>query len=388
MSDQFTETTSESWFSRIGDSIKSFLFGLILIPAAIVLLSWSEGRSVTTAKSLKEGAGAVVAVDSTAVAPGNEGKLIHVSGDATTSDVVSDPTFGVSARALRLSRNVEMYQWKEKTSTTSHKKLGGGKETETTYSYEKAWSDDRIDSARFKVPEGHANPTAMVAQNFTAVAPHVQLGAFKVPAEVVGKMTGDEPLAPTDADLKALKPELQAKARLSERGFYIGADPSAPAIGDQQVTFKVLKPATFSVLAQQTGETLRPYSTKAGREIERVECGNVSAATMFQHAESENATLTWILRGVGFVAMSLGIGMILSPIVVFADVIPFVGSILGAGTFVAALLLGLVGSLITIAIAWLAVRPVLGVTLLVAAVAALVYARKLGARRKATVAPA
>src|SRR3954468_1504417 len=141
MSDSFTETTSESWFSRIGNSIKSFLFGLVLIPAAIVLLSWSEGRSVTTAKSLKEAAGAVVPVDSTAVAPANEGKLIHVSGDATTGDVVSDPTFGISARALRLSRNVEMYQWKEKTSTTSHKKLGGGKETETTYSYEKGWSD-------------------------------------------------------------------------------------------------------------------------------------------------------------------------------------------------------------------------------------------------------
>ncbi len=384
----FTEVSSESWFSRIGNSIKSFLFGLVLIPASIALLCWSEGRSVTTAKSLQEGAGAVVSTESAAVAPANEGKLIHVTGEATTSDTVSDPTFGLSAPAIRLSRKVEMYQWKEKSTSSTHKKFGGGTETETTYRYEQTWAPDRIDSSRFKVPEGHANPSAMLAQDFTAVAPHVQLGAFHLPPDVIGRMTGDEPLRPTDADLKALPPALPAQARLSDRGFYFGADPSAPAIGDQQVTFKVLRPGTFSILAQQAGDSLRPYATKAGREIERVECGNVAAAAMFQHAQSENAVLTWILRGVGFVLMSLGIGMVLSPISVFADVIPFIGSILGAGAFLAALLLGFAGSLITIAIAWIVVRPVLGVGLLVVAIAALVFGRKLGQSRQAAPAAA
>ena len=36
------------------------LVGLVLIVAMVVLLFWNEGRAVTTARSLAEGAGAVV----------------------------------------------------------------------------------------------------------------------------------------------------------------------------------------------------------------------------------------------------------------------------------------------------------------------------------------
>lgn len=381
MSDQFTETTSESWFSRIGSSIKGVLFGILLIPASIILLSWSEGRAVKRADSLKEGAGNVVAVDSAAVSPANDGKLIHVTGEATTNETVTDPTFGISAPAIRLARKVEMYQWKEKSESRSEKKLGGSKETTTTYSYEQVWSDDRIDSSKFKRPDGHTNPSTMIAQDTSTVASHVQLGAFRVPAEVIRQMTGDEPLLPTDADLQKLKPELREKARLSEKGFYFGSDPAAPVIGDQQVTFKVLKPATFSILAQQSADSFRPFTSKNGDTILEVECGSVNAATMFQHAESRNTMLTWVLRGVGFIAMSLGIGMILSPIAVFGDVIPFIGSILGGGVFLAALILGFAGSLITIAIAWIVVRPVLGISLLVIAIAALVFGKSLGKKK-------
>ncbi len=60
MADSYTEVTSKGWFSRIGESIKGIVFGVILIPGMVVLLWWNEGRAVTTALSLKEGASAVV----------------------------------------------------------------------------------------------------------------------------------------------------------------------------------------------------------------------------------------------------------------------------------------------------------------------------------------
>jgi hypothetical protein len=104
---------------------------------------------------------------------------------------------------------------------------------------------------------------------------------------------------------------------------------------------------------------------------------------MIKHEESENATLTWILRLVGFIVMSIGIGLLAGPIVTFADVIPIFGNILGAGVFVVAVGLGFVGSLITIAVAWIAVRPILGVCLLVAAAGALVLAYRFGHSRVA-----
>src|ERR1700754_3004843 len=78
-SGDFTETTSRSWFGRIGESLKAILIGIVLVVVAAILMFWNEGRSAKTAAALSDGAGQVVAVQADAVAPANEGKLIHVA---------------------------------------------------------------------------------------------------------------------------------------------------------------------------------------------------------------------------------------------------------------------------------------------------------------------
>ena len=137
MADQFSDVSSESWLGRIGSSITGILVGFVFIIIALALLAWNEERAVTTAKSLKEGAAAVVSVEAGTVDPSNAQKLIHVSGEATTAEVLSDPTFAISANALRLSRDVAMYQWKEEEKSETKNKLGGGTETVKTYTYER-----------------------------------------------------------------------------------------------------------------------------------------------------------------------------------------------------------------------------------------------------------
>jgi hypothetical protein len=92
---------------------------------------------------------------------------------------------------------------------------------------------------------------------------------------------------------------------------------------------------------------------------------------MFQSAMRSNTILTWVLRLVGFLVMMIGLNMVLKPLSVVADVIPFVGNIVGAGTGLIAFLVAAVVSLLTIAVAWLFYRPLLGIAIL-AVVAALV----------------
>ncbi len=375
MPDSFTEVSSQSIFGRLGNAIKGVLFGLILIPVAIVLLSWNEGRAIKTAASLKEGAAAVVSVAADAVQPGNENKLIHLTGEAVTAETVSDPMFGVSANAIRLTRTPETYQWKEEKKSTTQNNLGGGSHTETNYTYTKTWSDKPIRSDEFKHPEGHQNPVSVIAGPATTVAEHVTMGAFQLPRGIIEKMKGDEALALTDADEGKLPAELRAKAKCLGDEFYFGADPASPAIGDQRIKFTVLKPATFSIIARQTGNTLDPFPTKAGREIERVESGSVEAGAMFQHAENENAMLTWGLRVGGLLLMAIGIGLILSPLSTVASVIPIFGDIMGAGTGLAAIVLATAGSFIVIAVAWFAVRPVLAGLLIAAAIGVFVLVK-------------
>src|SRR3954470_13793195 len=97
MSDIFTEVTTEGWGSRIGGSLKGFLFGLLLILGSCFGLFWNEGRAVQTERSLTEGAGIVVDIDPARIDPANEGKLVHASGEMKPGGPVADPVFGVAS---------------------------------------------------------------------------------------------------------------------------------------------------------------------------------------------------------------------------------------------------------------------------------------------------
>jgi len=137
MADSFTEVTSKNWFSRIGYSFKGIIFGLIVITPVIVLLWWNEGRAITTANSLKEGAAAVVSVSSDKLDPANDKKLIRIIGEATAANPAKDLDFGIGVPAPRLVRTEEIYQWLENQTSETKQKVGGGEETTTTYTDEK-----------------------------------------------------------------------------------------------------------------------------------------------------------------------------------------------------------------------------------------------------------
>lgn len=90
---------------------------------------------------------------------------------------------------------------------------------------------------------------------------------------------------------------------------------------------------------------------------------------MFKQAEEENRMVAWLIRGLGFLFIAIGFGMIMGPFVTLADVVPIIGSIIGAGTFIAALIFAIPVWLITVGVAWVFYRPVLGIALIGVAIA-------------------
>lgn len=158
--------------------------------------------------------------------------------------------------------------------------------------------------------------------------------------------------------------------------------PAKPAIGDVRVRFEVVRPQEVSVIAQQSGGALRAYQPKNSTSaIELLATGNVPAEAMFTRAKQQNALFAWMLRLAGFVMMAAGIGMLLAPLGVVADVIPFCGQIIRLGTGLASLVIAGVLSAVTIAIAWIAARPLLGLGLLALAAVLLVVAVRAGKSR-------
>ena len=371
--DSFTEVTNQSWFSRIGGAIKGIIFGFILFIIAFPLLFWNEGRAVKTYKTLKEGGGAVISVLADQVDASNEGKLVHLSGKATTEDILTDSVFGVSDNALRLRRKVAMYQWQERSESETKKKLGGGTETVTTYSYSKGWTNDVIRSSDFKKPEGHENPGSMPYVSEEQTAGRVTLGAFTLSSSQVNRINRFEPLSVGSETQQSQQTEnLDSRMTRQANGFYLGADPVSPQVGDVRIQFESVAPTEVSIVAQQSGSRLGSYRTQVGGEIDLLQVGIHTAEAMFQKAQSDNTILTWALRAGGFVLMMIGLSMIFKVFSVLADVLPFLGNIVEAGTGFIAFLLAGVLSLITIAVAWIVFRPLLGIILLAVAVGLIV----------------
>ncbi|MDH6234435.1 hypothetical protein M2281_005053 [Mesorhizobium soli] len=390
MSNNFTKTTSVSWFERIKQSVIGALIGVLLVVGAVVLLFWNEGRAVTTARSLAEGASAVVTVSSEAISAANDGKLVHTSGTVTTDETPTDEEFGVEAKGIRLVRTVEMYQWHEATSHETKKNIGGGEDTVTNYTYSTDWSEDAVDSSKFEFAQDHDNPSMDISSGTSQVS-EAQLGAFALGQAVLDQVGGDEPLKVSSAQQGAIEAAYTGSAKLSlaDGGIYLGNDPKKPVVGDYRVRYKLVPLGDISVIAKQYGNSFEGYQTKAGDELLLVERGKVSADKMFANAVSENNILSWILRAVGLVVLMIGFAMIMEPIGVIADVIPFLGDIARLGTGLAAFLFTIIVGTVTIAIAWFYYRPLLAIGVVVVGVALTVaLLRFFKARKQAAVAPA
>jgi hypothetical protein len=363
----FTETTRRSWGNRLGGALSGVVMGVLLIPLSVGGLFWNEGRAVQTARSLAEGGAAVLPVPAERVDPAMDGRLIHIAGPLVpTGTPPRDPEFGVTGggapgSVIRIERRVEMFQWREESRSETRTNLGGSQETVTTYRYTPVWAADRIDSSRFRQPDGHQNPPLPVpAASF--VAEGATLGAFRLSADQL-RGWGEEVPYPLDPQAGA-----QRGLRVVDGRIHRG-DPASPRIGDMRIAFHIVRAGEASVVARQDGPNLAAYQTRAGDRILMIESGRRSAAEMFRAAEQANTVMTWIIRAVGLLLLWVGFATILNPLRVLADVIPFLGRVVGAGTGMVALLLTMLVGPVAIAIAWLTYRPLVGGAVLAAGLA-------------------
>lgn len=373
MSD-FVEITKRGFGSRSKGSIGGAIFGLFLVAGVTFLLFWNEGRAVKRYKDLKEGAGLVVTVASEKIDSTMEGKLVHVTGESKTKAPLVDEDFGVSAEAVKLLREAEMYQWVEVVKTETRKKTGGGSEEIKTYSYERQWRDSPVDSSQFKVGGDHRNPVEMKYRDASQTASEVTLGAFSLPAFLVARIGGASPVVIESID--GASEAVRAAARIADGGFYFGNDPGSPAIGDLRVRFLAVPTGPISVVAQQAGGSFVPFTTKTGGSVDLLERGQVSAADMFQMAQDRNKMLTWAIRVGGFFLLGVGFSLVLAPIAVLASILPFLGRLVGAGTKIIAFLIAGIVWAITVSIAWIFYRPLLGIAILAVAIVLFVLVMK------------
>ncbi|MBC8355687.1 MAG: TMEM43 family protein [Planctomycetes bacterium] len=369
--------THESWFTRLGGSIKGVLCGFVLFAVSFPILFMNEGRAVKTAKALEEGESAVVEASIEAVDSANEGKFVHLVGRATTDAVLEDDLFGVSVNSIRLTRHVETLQWQEKQERETRKKLGGGTETVTTYSYVQEWFPKLINSSRFHEATTHQNPTDIPFQQLTKETSDVFVGAHRLPKSLIQQITTTEPI---EVELEHVQKEWAEGLRSytdadsNLNGFYWSRSSDTDSkIGDVRILFAATRPTEVSIMAQQTRDTFTPFIAKNGRQLNMLTIGTATSEQMIATAAAENSMWTWILRAVGTIMMFAGITLVARPLSVLADVFPPVGTVVEMGTGLVAVLVAGAFSLATISFAWLFYRPLIGVPMLLAGIGLIAF---------------
>lgn len=359
------EITTRSWGSRLKDAFVGILIGIVLLSAGIVLIFWNEKHSLHTAQSLEQAQKILVSIPSAPVNPKNNLKVVYVNGIATTKDTLSDPQFGVSVVAISLKRSVEMYQWKESVETKKESQMGGSEKEVKSYSYSTTWSETLIDSSNFKTPDGHQNPGAMPIQTKTQYADKVTLGDFTLPYTLSSLMDVSQPVALNKVNKEALGKELNKPVHLVDNVLYLGQDPNNTQPGDLRIKMSAIMPQDVSIIAQQTENTFQAYMAPAGESVLLLEPGRPSAQLMMENAQSENRMIAWIIRLASLLMLIGGFALIFNPLVVLADVLPFLGSIIGFGTGFLAILLGSALWIIITATAWFTTRPLWSIGLIV-----------------------
>ena len=413
----YTETTTTGYGTRVGNSFKAIGSGFLLFIAGTVLLWWNEGRAVKTEKMLDEAGSAYVEMENPNKKDASlEGELICGTALATTEDSLSDAQFGVGAKAIALRRTVEYYQWVEHSQEKKEDKLGGKEVTTTTYTYSREWVSRPIDSGQFKDPAYQGKNTILTTvEDQEQYAENVTWGAYKLNESLIHSISSREglDLAISEDLLKQLdgnaktayerfygsKQSVEQPAQTAEHSdsakaandsinnaianaenkkdleyvhqagniLYFGRVPGSPEVGDVRVTFEKTVPAKVTVMAVVDGDTFKPFKAKNGKRFQTLVMGKKTGDEIIEAEKEANNMWLWALRIIGVMMVIGGLKGIFGFIETILKVVPFVAGIFGWGIGVVCTVVGVVWSLIIIAIAWLFYRPLLGTTLLVLA---------------------
>ena len=206
MPDVYQSVSHRSLGSNLMNSIMGVLVGIVLFFAAFPVLWMNEGCT-----DMSEVAKTAMVVKADSPGTTGEGKLISATAELKVDEPVGDPEMLAAGQYVKLHRKVEMYAWTEKKETTNKKKLGGGTDVITTYTYDTVWTDSPKSSDTFSVTTGHRNPTLSVhEQDF--YAKQAKVGSFT--------------FSPTDAELPSTA-KLPLTSAMVLSGSGSGATPTA-----------------------------------------------------------------------------------------------------------------------------------------------------------------
>ena len=350
------------YLNGVSHSLKGSIFGLILFLGSFWLLSWNEHDSLKQTQAITEiDQVAIENVSPDYVDPANDGKLVHIAGRAVSLDILVYTKFSINENATHLHWDTSIYQWTENRSNS---------DGQTSYEYHKRWEDRVVNSSSFFFRQYKNDGSVKHFFDGKHSAKNVELNSFTLNSHLISQIDAKKQYPLQEANLK----NIELDGSILNGVFYTG-DPKNPQIGDEKVSVYIVEPEqNVALMAVQSGSSFTPYITKNNIKKQILYVGNLSKSDIIHKQRNEAALKRWLFRGFGLILMWMGLALVFSPLRALVSFIPLASRLLeGVTTFVTFFIaLGL--SLITITIAWIAVRPVLSVFFIIGACASLVVA--------------
>lgn len=368
MNDNVVE--KKTFGGKMKNSFLSIPLGMLFILLGILLLISNEKSAVRNNKIVAELRKEIVNISSDSVDNKNNNRLIATKGKLVYfPESLSDSKFNVSVNTPILKRVVEVYQWEENSEDDDDK---------TTYTYEKKWSEEIIDSSKFKNSSDHMNPSYKTFESEKYVTESLKVGNFSLDNVYKNQLSANN-------DYYDLSNVTLPEGYVIE-GKYITncVDMSNPVIGNIRISYKYGDYSDVSILGRQENNNIVSYTSKQGTSVYKMVSGNKTGTEMIDSIEKTNKILKWVKRLIGISLISMGISAILSILTTLLSYIPFLGGIANTGISLVAFLLGLAISLVIIAISWFAFRPVLSIILIAAAVLSVITIRTINKKQNKT----
>lgn len=361
--------SNPGFLERLSETAGGTVVGIGLFFLSFYVLFTNEGRALQTTSSLNEGLSQVVSLEPfSSLDLQNNNRLVHLSAQLRTAQPLHDPNYRVVVQAVKLKRQVEMYQWVEYQESKDYQENGETK-TETTYNYNTEWKSELVNSRNFDKEIGHQNPSAMAVESVTVVAPEVRVGPFSLSKGLVEQINNFQTLSLRDFSAFHLDPFLS----IDDDYFYHTQNPRRPEVGDVRVRFSFaglsaetspFGPAqTVSVVAKQSGDQLKAFKTKSGDTLEILYLEELSAQEVFEKEHQYNSMKTWGLRAAGWLLMFLSIQLTMRIIHTLVDWVPLLRDLVSVGLKIFALCVSCSLSLLTIGVGWLFYRPLVAAAL-------------------------
>lgn len=341
--------------------------GIIIFIIGICVLVWNERSNVKNIHDVKELRDVYTDVKSDQVAKDYEDKLIATTGKLDFGEEeLKDEVFNISIKTPTLVRVVEMYQWVEETQDDEDK---------TTYTYKKEWKKELIDSTKFNQSNNHYNPDTMAYDQFSVNAQELKVGAYKLSSAYSSLVTANK----TISDLTGAK--VPEGYQVYNHYLTSSEKVEEPKIGDIRISFEYADYSDVSVMGKLHDGTLIEYTTKEKSRITVFREGTHDGASLIDEIETGKKAMKWIVRLIGTILIIAGIKSLFGPLTALSSYVPILRNIVGGAVGLISFLVGLAISLIVIAISWVVFRPVLGISLLVAAIVLIILAKKFGSKK-------